>query len=89
MAHSQKKFPQQQQKLPSPFSKPAEGEKLVAGNTQFTVDLYRQLLAERSNDNVFFSPASISIALAMTYLGARENTAAEMKQVTRPVKARA
>jgi serpin B len=46
-----------------------------AGN-RFAFDLYERL---RNNDNnLFFSPASISLALSMAYAGASENTAAEM-----------
>jgi len=49
---------------------------LIADNSAFAVDLYRQLAGGQGN--LFFSPYSISTALAMTYAGARENTAAEM-----------
>ncbi len=51
-------------------------EKLVSGNCAFAVDLYRKLSA--TEGNTFFSPYSISTALAMTYAGARENTEKEM-----------
>lgn len=51
---------------------------VVAGNTAFAVDLYGKL---RSGDgNLFFSPYSISTALAMTYAGARGDTATQMAQ---------
>ena len=49
---------------------------LVEGNSAFAIDLYRQLAGR--NGNLFFSPYSLSIALGMTYAGARENTAADM-----------
>src|SRR5262245_51313607 len=52
---------------------------LVQGNTEFALDLYAQLAQEKGN--LFFSPYSISTALAMTYEGARGNTAAQMNQV--------
>lgn len=51
---------------------------LVQGNTAFALELYSKL--DRSG-NVFMSPYSISSALAMTYAGAREGTAAEMEKV--------
>ncbi len=49
---------------------------LVEGNNQFAFDLYHQLAQEPGNK--FFSPCSISAALAMAYAGARGNTAKEM-----------
>jgi len=54
----------------------AELAALVAGNTAFAVDLYQEL-REREG-NLFFSPHSISVALALTYASAREQTAAQM-----------
>ncbi len=54
---------------------------LVQGNTEFALALY-QRLAEKDG-NVFFSPYSITNALAMTYAGARGNTADEMKATLR------
>ena len=53
----------------------------VAANNQFAVDLYRQLSQEKQN--VFFSPWSISSALAMTYEGARGETATQMERALR------
>ncbi len=62
---------------------PPDGAKdtaaLVAGNNRFGCELYAVLAARP--DNVFLSPFSISTALAMTALGARGQTAAEMNQV--------
>jgi serpin B len=51
----------------------AELDAAVAGNTDFAFDLYRRSTA--ANENLFFSPHSISVALAMTYAGARNETA--------------
>lgn len=48
----------------------------VEGNNEFAFDLYRQLAQKPGNK--FFSPYSIATALAMTYAGARGNTAMEM-----------
>ena len=55
-----------------------EIQSIVGGNTQFAFDLYQQLKDE--DGNLFFSPYSISTALAMTYAGAREKTAEQMAQ---------
>ncbi len=49
---------------------------VVKGNNQFCLELYRRIASEKGN--LFFSPSSIHTALAMTYAGARGNTAAEM-----------
>jgi serpin B len=59
-------------------SQPAVADRtaVVAGNDAFAVDLYHQLC--HGNGNLFFSPESISTALAMAYAGARGETAAEM-----------
>jgi serine protease inhibitor len=54
------------------------------GNNDFTFDLYRQLARQAGPDeNLFFSPYSISMALAMTYAGARGETAEQMAKVLR------
>uniref|UniRef100_A0A4W6G116 Serpin B6 n=1 Tax=Lates calcarifer TaxID=8187 RepID=A0A4W6G116_LATCA len=54
---------------PAPLSK---------ANTTFCLDLFRKLSDEDKTANVFFSPFSISSALAMVMLGARGNTATQI-----------
>ncbi|XP_027816682.2 serpin B3-like isoform X1 [Ovis aries] len=44
------------------------------------IDLFHQI-RQSEKENIFLSPFSVSSALAMTYLGARENTASEMQKV--------
>jgi serpin B len=51
-----------------------------AGN-KFATDLYARLAKEKGN--LFLSPHSIHVALAMTWAGARSETAAEMARVLR------
>jgi serpin B len=51
---------------------------LVGGNTEFALDLYGALFD--GDDNLFFSPHSLSTALAMTYAGARGETGRQMAQ---------
>jgi serpin B len=53
----------------------------VAGNNQFAVNLYGQLSAATDGGNLFFSPFSISAALAMMYGGAAGSTSTQMAQV--------
>ena len=58
-----------------------QGIKDVANaNNKFAFDLYSQL-DKSENGNLFYSPYSISAALAMTYEGAKGKTADEMKSV--------
>jgi serpin B len=52
--------------------------RLAQDNSAFAFDLYHQLSG--SEGNLFFSPYSISTALAMTYGGARGETATQMAQ---------
>ena len=52
---------------------------LAAGNRDFALDLYQQL--KDDGGNLFYSPYSISSALAMTYAGAEGKTAEEMAAV--------
>lgn len=49
---------------------------VVKGNNEFALDLYGRLRAQPRN--IVFSPYSISSALAMTYAGARSDTALQM-----------
>jgi serpin B len=53
---------------------------VVKGNTAFALELYSQLTQD-AKGNLFFSPYSLSTALAMTYVGARHKTEAQMAQV--------
>jgi len=46
----------------------------------FSLNLYQHIISE-TNGNVFFSPYSIFVALAMTYEGAHGDTAEQMNNV--------
>jgi len=55
----------------------------LTANAGFAVDLYKQLAQEEAGKNLFFSPYSISSALAMVTEGARGETAEQMGKVLR------
>ena len=58
------------------------GEAMVAeGNNKFALALYDKLRAEKGN--LFFSPYSISTALAMAYAGAKGQTQTQMAEAMR------
>ncbi|XP_023806205.1 leukocyte elastase inhibitor-like isoform X3 [Oryzias latipes] len=52
-----------------------------SANTNFSLDLFKQLSNKDKTANVFYSPFSISSALAMVMLGARGTTASQMTEV--------
>lgn len=65
----------------SPPSAPSRGAapapsaaQVAASNTDFAFRLYRRLALGAPGENVFFSPVSVSAALAMLSLGARAAT---------------
>ncbi|KAM7228985.1 hypothetical protein CapIbe_020273 [Capra ibex] len=61
---------------PHPATMSSLGEAII----HLAIDLFHQI-RQSEKENIFLSPFSISSALAMTYLGARENTASEMEKV--------
>ncbi|NXN33306.1 SPB6 protein, partial [Nycticryphes semicollaris] len=56
-------------------------DNLSAANTTFALDLLRRLCEEKSGQNVFFSPFSISSALSMILLGSKGDTEAQIAKV--------
>jgi serpin B len=52
---------------------------LVSGNNTFAFNLYQQL-TKNNTGNMFYSPYSISTAMAMTYAGANGDTATQMSK---------
>jgi serpin B len=72
-------FPQAKsaaQRVTDPQVSAADSATFASDNEAFALDAYHGMAA--SGDNLVFSPASISIALAMAYAGAAGTTASEM-----------
>ncbi|CAL8254836.1 unnamed protein product [Merluccius merluccius] len=53
---------------------------LGSSNAVFALDMFRCLSQASPSGNVFFSPLSVSSALAMVYLGAKGDTASQMQK---------
>jgi len=71
----------EKQRVTSPRVEAADLADVVSGNSAFAFDLY-QVLSE-AKGNLFYSPHSISLALAMTYAGARGETEQQMADTLR------
>lgn len=69
-------------RVTSPEASTPDVADLVGGNSAFAFDLY-QVLREEREGNLFYSPYSISLALAMTYAGARGETERQMADALR------
>ena len=71
-----------QQRNMDPQLAPADLETLTKSQANLAVDLYHAVRKrpENADQPLFLSPHSVSIALAMTYGGARGATASEMKR---------
>jgi Serine protease inhibitor len=50
----------------------------IKGNNQFAIDLYKQM--SKSNENIFFSPISISNVFAILYAGTDGKTKKEINK---------
>lgn len=53
---------------------------LSEATTRFAYDLFQQF-RQSKKENIFYSPLSVTAALAMTYLGSQGNTASEIQKV--------
>lgn len=61
--------------------RPSLMDNLGEANGTFAINLLKMLAEEDNSRNVFFSPLSISSALAMVLMGAKGNTEAQISQV--------
>lgn len=59
----------------------AEYKNFIKAVNGFSFGLYKELLKNAGNNNLFYSPYSIASALSMTYSGARGQTEKEMEYV--------
>ncbi len=71
--------PLQQQSSPSneQLATPVVNTKVTAANTKFSFKLFSEILKQnnsQNSQNIFVSPTSVAIALAMTYNGAKGET---------------
>ena len=65
--------------LGSLFGQDLDSREIIEANNRFAINLYSQYKSEEGN--IFFSPFSISTAMAMVYEGAEGKTAKEIKSV--------
>uniref|UniRef100_A0A8D2N5Q5 Serpin domain-containing protein n=1 Tax=Zonotrichia albicollis TaxID=44394 RepID=A0A8D2N5Q5_ZONAL len=54
---------------------------ISAANAEFCFDVFKEVKLHHPNDNIFYCPLSMIAALAMVYLGARNNTEYQMEKV--------
>ena len=69
--------------IPFPIGQTMEA--LAAANANFSLELFKkitEITKAKNTGNVFYSPLSISSALAMVSLGAKGNTEVQMHEVS-------
>lgn len=81
-AFAQSNLPHKESTLTKQAQLPTElpNRKLVEANTKFGFKLFSQLRKLEGTQNIFVSPSSVAIALAMTYNGASGSTQQAMAQ---------
>ncbi len=62
-------------------SKYIGADNIIEANNQFALNYYFKLSSKDKDKNIFFSPFSISSAMAMAYEGAKGQTAEEIRKV--------
>jgi serpin B len=77
---SQKSIRSEKSRQSAPQVSKSDHQALAAGDHAFALELYHALGQASSQNNFFYSPYSISLALAMTYAGANGETARQMAE---------
>lgn len=62
------------QHTPRPMTQKLVDSKLMAANVRFAFKLFTETVKQKNNKNIFISPSSVAIALAMVYNGAAGET---------------
>ncbi len=58
-------------------------EQVIAADNLFGIELFQRVLTNDTADNIFISPTSVALALAMTYNGADGDTKSAMQETLR------
>jgi serine protease inhibitor len=78
-AFAQSRLPRSESPISKQVSNP--DSQIVTANTKFGFKLFSEVLKNDNSKNIFVSPSSVAIALAMTYNGASGTTKEAMAQV--------
>ena len=66
------------QRITEPEIATEKVDQQIDGNTDFSFELYRAIAQRKQGENIIYSPYSVSVALAMTWAGARSQTEDDM-----------
>ena len=66
---------------PGPPNLTAAEKAMIQSSNEFSFDIFKQIVSEEEDTNIFISPLSMSYALGMTYNGANGQTEEAMRDV--------
>ncbi len=69
------------QPSPGPPNLTAAEKEMIESSNKFSFDIFREIVSEEGDTNIFISPLSMSYALGMTYNGANGETEQAMREV--------
>jgi serine protease inhibitor len=67
------------QEASAAYANPKKNNKIISGNIEFSLDIFKQINKTDKHTNIVISPYSISAALSMVYLGADSKTREAMQ----------